>query len=450
MTNNEAAYRYSWWRRFFAYNIDALLPYVFIFSFGIVATFLDKNFDRASLTVTLLLLIFFGSVIINPIVLFLSTAIFQRTFGKHLADLKVVNKKTDEKANPVVLFIREVIVKGLVLQSSSIFLLIDGAVMINSKKRLSVHDLVLGTGVVQVAHASYKKLIGAFALLVVLIISLGFVYFSRINQPVYAIQDMYLAEEPVINSGISREDFLADLEITGQGDDIYLVQYKYDEDSAIEERVELTQVFGWWVARPFIPGQADSFDQQVKEQSDSQYENLAQYPNEAGNQTLVLKSSPEGGSYLTLDGVTLPIEGDVASPAISPSGDKVCYSKYDRGSENEPHSTYSGKVYCLDTKSQSEEEYYSFGENTFLSIGINRKYIVYSLSNGEIGVIDLQTKQKTAILTLKVIPGADPGVVIFVSEESAVIDPNDYEKLANNNERLINLDLQNLSYSETF
>lgn len=190
------------------------------------------------------------------------------------------------------------------------------------------------------------------------------------------------------------------------------------------------------------------YDKQVKEANDAEYTTLARYTNEAGNKTLALNVTTSGGTYLTLNGQTLPIQDNVASPAISPLGDRVCYSKYYKGNGEDSHSTYSGKVFCMDTGTKHEEEIYSFGENTFLSIGVNQKYILYSLSNGEIGVVNLATRQKTKLVTLQMLPESDPSNVIFMSGQSAIVDPNDYKKLVDKNKRMINIDLDNLTFTE--
>lgn len=62
-----------------------------------------------------------------------------------------------------------------------------------------------------------------------------------------------------------------------------------------------------------IEGEKDSYisneyDQQVKDQNDKEYETLAQYTDESGDKTLALKTSDDGGTYLTLDGEKLPIQ----------------------------------------------------------------------------------------------------------------------------------------------
>lgn len=65
-----------------------------------------------------------------------------------------------------------------------------------------------------------------------------------------------------------------------------------------------------------IEGEKDSYisneyDQQVKDQNDKEYETLAQYTDESGDKTLALKTSDDGGTYLTLDGEKLPIQGNI-------------------------------------------------------------------------------------------------------------------------------------------
>lgn len=197
--------------------------------------------------------------------------------------------------------------------------------------------------------------------------------------------------------------------------------------------------------------EVSEYDQQIKELNTQDNETLATYTNEDGDQVLELKSTINGGTYLALNGSALPINGNVSSPAISTTGDRVCYSKYTSSNGDEGAdgmSEYSGIVYCMDTKTKHEEEMYSFGKGTLLSLGVNGKYVIYSLSSGEIGVIELTAKAKTKILALDMLSGSSPSSVIFVDEQSAVIDPNDYEKLVNKNERMINLDLTNMSHSE--
>ncbi|MBN1915540.1 hypothetical protein JW796_00910 [Candidatus Dojkabacteria bacterium] len=193
--------------------------------------------------------------------------------------------------------------------------------------------------------------------------------------------------------------------------------------------------------------QISDYDMRIKELNDKEYEVIAQYTNEAGDKVLKLKLDGKGGTYLTLNEQFLPISGNISSPAISPTGDEICYSKYQQSSEKE-HEVYSGKVYCINIDTKKEEEIYSFGGNVVASIGVNKKYVIYSLSNGEIGVVGLSSRQKTKLLGLQMLPQSDPGRVIFADEQSAIIDPNDYEKLVNNNQRMISIDLLDLTYSE--
>ncbi|MEI7578778.1 MAG: hypothetical protein WCJ58_01915 [bacterium] len=189
----------------------------------------------------------------------------------------------------------------------------------------------------------------------------------------------------------------------------------------------------------------NEYDQKINELNAQEYETLGEFSNEAGDQILKSKPSADNGSYLELNAKKLAIEGNPAAPAISPKGDLICYSKYQIA---EPHAIYSGKVYCMTVANQQEYLLYEFGENIYFSLGLNQQYLIYSLSNGEIGVVDLASKKVTKILKLEMLPESDPNRVVYVDVFEAIINPNDLEKLSNNKQRIITLNLQNLSWQE--
>lgn len=186
------------------------------------------------------------------------------------------------------------------------------------------------------------------------------------------------------------------------------------------------------------------YDKLVKEYNSKEYETLGEYSNEAGDKVLTLHSATNG-SYLALNNDKLNVGNNISAPAISGTGDMACYSKYSSTGE---HASHDGKIYCLNTNDYTETVVYEFPKGTYMSLGVNDTYVIYSLSTGEIGVIDLTTSEKTTIVTLEMLPESDPNKVIYVDEFEVIINPNDLEKIANDNNRLITLNLESKSWEE--
>lgn len=75
-----------------------------------------------------------------------------QTFGKRNQKLRVVNIRTDEVPNMVVILLREIVKGCLMIFSYGVYLLICG-IMVNSRKDgRSIHDLIFQTKVIPITR----------------------------------------------------------------------------------------------------------------------------------------------------------------------------------------------------------------------------------------------------------------------------------------------------------
>jgi len=168
-----------------------------------------------------------------------------------------------------------------------------------------------------------------------------------------------------------------------------------------------------------------------------------------GKHTAALLMYEDGSTRLQIDGKVNADTKNASSPAFSSDGEYIYYSKYKLVEGNVGDSNnYSGKIFRMDLGTLQEEEVYAFGESHWMSLGANEKYVVYSLENGETGVVELATGIKTVVKNFEMIDSSDPCDIIFVNDEEARISPNDVTFMTSRKPRVGVMAFDDLSYVE--
>jgi uncharacterized RDD family membrane protein YckC len=220
-----------------------LLPLVI---FALIYSLLNPDLNRAEFTATILIVAFIGSIIINPLIWFFSSIFFRTTIGKYFAGLEVRSKLDEKPLLAIVLvFIREFILKGFILQAS-ILIYLDLIFLIANKKNNSAHDLLLRTEIIEVAEKSVKKLAAITFGIIISVAIFSFGYLVSINKPTLAIKDFYASTGIFEETDITEEEFFDDLEIERESETMFQVNYQISESESVSEKLKLDTFLGWW------------------------------------------------------------------------------------------------------------------------------------------------------------------------------------------------------------
>ncbi|MBN2100718.1 hypothetical protein JW710_02390 [Candidatus Dojkabacteria bacterium] len=178
----------------------------------------------------------------------------------------------------------------------------------------------------------------------------------------------------------------------------------------------------------------------------SEGEILMELGNTGGEHEAELVLYEDDYTVLKVDGKA--VAEYVAAPVFSYNGKYIYYTKYKVTENDGDEDNYTGKIYQYSVNGGSEREIYAFGASHWMGLGANEEYVVYTLESGETGVIDLDSRKKTVIVTFEMLPSSDPSEIVYVDEDEAHIIPNDYDYLVNGDIRTVVIDLKSLEYTE--
>lgn len=154
---------------------------------------------------------------------------------------------------------------------------------------------------------------------------------------------------------------------------------------------------------------------------------------------------------LKIDGKKLEELENVHPVKLSTDNNYIYFCEYEPADMiTRAESLYHGVVYKMNVKTKEKETFFDFKKDTLIVFDLNSKYLLYSLRDGEVGVIDLQTKKRIEIFKLEMIDASTPSSIVYIDENEALIDPNDVKKLTEKNDRMIKINLKDLSYKEEY
>jgi hypothetical protein len=170
---------------------------------------------------------------------------------------------------------------------------------------------------------------------------------------------------------------------------------------------------------PNTTNQYDSVDETNTEQP------IVKIESNDGSHTVELKSDGFN-SYLVIDDKKVEGMSSIASPTISTDSKYVYYTSIlstedeDHGDEN----LASGVIYRLYIDTLKEEFIFDFKQQNYMTLAANEEALVYVFNTGEVGKIDLKSKERTLIANLEVLDYTDPSEIIYIDDEVVKIIPN--------------------------